>query len=390
VSNNSFIATASSSPIVVAVPVKDEEERIARCLSALSSQRDIPPYQILLLLNNCTDETAAIVGEIARTVSIPVHAVEVSLPPELANAGHARHLAMEAAAELVALDGVLLTTDADGCVDPNWIALNLRGLRRGADAIAGRIEIDPAEAAMIPLRLHEDDTRECAYADLLDQIDAAINPELSDPLPRHTEHSGASIAVTLSTYRRVGGIPPLALGEDRAFFAALRRIDARIRHAPEVRVMVSGRTMGRAAGGMADTIRRRMIHPDETLDDRLEPALDALRRVELRRLTRAAWSAPSIRSRIGQVLAHQLVISASEVEHALSLPYAGAAWAALEPKTPSLIRKMVRVTELEHQTEQAQAILRRLRSRPPAFRSPSQLIQPTVHERIVPVNRASL
>jgi hypothetical protein len=161
-------------------------------------------------------------------------------------------------------------------------------LRRGADAIAGRIEIDPVEAVLIPSRLHEDDARECAYADLLDQIDAAINPELSDPLPRHTEHSGASIAVTLSTYRRAGGIPPLALGEDRAFFAALRRIDARIRHAPEVRVMVSGRTMGRAAGGMADTIRRRMINPDETLDDRLEPALDALRRAELRRLTRAA------------------------------------------------------------------------------------------------------
>jgi hypothetical protein len=47
-------------------------------------------------------------------------------------------------------------------------------LRRGADAIAGRIEIDSVEAALIPPRLHEDDARECAYADLLDQIDAAI------------------------------------------------------------------------------------------------------------------------------------------------------------------------------------------------------------------------
>jgi cellulose synthase/poly-beta-1,6-N-acetylglucosamine synthase-like glycosyltransferase len=82
-------------PIVVAVPIKDEEERIARCLRALSSQRDVPPYQILLLLNNCTDETAAIVGEIARTAPVPVHTVEVSLPPELANAGHARHLALK-------------------------------------------------------------------------------------------------------------------------------------------------------------------------------------------------------------------------------------------------------------------------------------------------------
>jgi hypothetical protein len=229
--------TTGGAPIVVAVPIKDEEERIARCLRALCSQRDVPCYQILLLLNNRTDETATIVGEIARSAPVPVHPVEVSLPPELANAGHARQLALEAAAELVTLDGVLLTTDADACVDPNWIALIFEHCG-GVDAIAGRIEIDQVEAVLIPSRLHEDDARECAYADLLDQIDAAINPELSDPLPRHTEHSGASIAVTLATYRRAGGIPTVALGEDRAFFAALHHIDARIRHAPEVRVMV--------------------------------------------------------------------------------------------------------------------------------------------------------
>ena len=111
----------------------------------------------------------------------------------------------------------------------------------------------------------------------------------ADPWPRHQEESGASIAVCAGAYRRAGGMPPAPLAEDRAFFAALRRIDARIRHAPEVSVVVSGRILGRAAGGMADTIRRRLMTPDSWLDPRLEPAADRMRRLALRAARRDAW-----------------------------------------------------------------------------------------------------
>ena len=270
--------------MLIAIPVKNETERIAKCLQALAFQHEAPPYQIVLLLNNCTDTTGAVVNALARKLPVPLHSMEINLPRKLANAGYARHLVMEAAAQLVAPNGVLLTTHADSQVDPNWIAYNLRALGRGADAVAGRIDIDPVEAALIPSSLHEDDARECLYGALLDTINATLDPDVFDPLPRHTEHSGASIAVTLSAYRRVGGMPPIPLGEDRAFFAALRRIDARIRHAPEVRVTVSARTNGRATGGMADTIRRRLEKPDEMLDENLEPAVNATRRAELRGL----------------------------------------------------------------------------------------------------------
>jgi hypothetical protein len=44
-------------------------------------------------------------------------------------------------------------------------------------------------------------------------------------------------------------MPATPFGEDRAFFDALRRIDARIRHAPGARVVVSARIVGRAPGG---------------------------------------------------------------------------------------------------------------------------------------------
>ena len=38
--------------------------------------------------------------------------------------------------------------------------------------------------------------------------------------------------MTVAAYWRAGGMPATPLGEDRAFFDALRRMDARIRHAP--------------------------------------------------------------------------------------------------------------------------------------------------------------
>jgi glycosyltransferase involved in cell wall biosynthesis len=185
--------TEHLSSAVVAIPVKDEAERIANCLRALSVQSGISRHQIVLLLNNCADDTAAIVRDLASNLPMPVHQIEVALPPEHANAGCARRLAMRAAEDFVAPHGVLLTTDADACVYPNWIAANLLALRQGADAVAGCIEIDPAEAALIPPKLHEDDARECAYAAWLDEIHARLDWDPADPWPRHSEQSGASI-----------------------------------------------------------------------------------------------------------------------------------------------------------------------------------------------------
>ena len=149
--------------------------------------------------------------------------------------------------------------------------------RRVGRPRASRVErdsADPARGGRARVRLR----RVC------DEIGARLDPDPWDPLPRHTQNSGASIAVTVAAYRRAGGIPAAILGEDRAFFAALRRIDARIRHSPACHAVVSGRAEGRAAGGMAETIRRRLRTPDLLLDERLEPAADCTRRAHLRRL----------------------------------------------------------------------------------------------------------
>ena len=264
--------------------------------------------------------------------------------------------------------GVLLTTDADGRVAPDWIAANLAAIRDGAEAVAGRAEIDPVEARAIPAHLHADDALECAYADRLDEIDWLVDPDPADPWPRHSEDSGASIAVTCAAYRRAGGVPALALGEDRAFIARLRRVDAAIRHAPEIQVVVSGRIDGRARGGMADTMRRRIVRQDEWIDDRLEPAFPRLRRALLRRRFRAARKdtnrSPS--------LAHALGLPPAGLAPSLASPFLGAGWAEIEAQSPVLRRQGVRRADLARETAAADVILARLRASP--FNVPAPMV----------------
>ena len=347
---------------MVAIPAKDEAERIGPCLAALAAQDGAPLPRVLVLLNNCTDESEQVVRDFARASPMRVDIDVRTLPPAQASAGVARSLAMALAARLVPEDGVVLTTDADSSAPPSWIAANLAALRN-ADAVAGRALIDPEEAKLIPAILHEDDARECAYATLLDEIASLLDPDPADPWPRHDEHSGASIAVRREGFRRAGGMPNIPSGEDRAFFAALRRNDARIRHAPDVWVTVSGRIEGRATGGMADTIRRRIATRDTWLDDRLETADAAARRARLRHMARLVHCGAD-----PDPVAASLLLPSPTIRAALERGPFGMGWEMLEAESPALRRRPVPVSDLAVQTARAtamrDALLRRGRADP--------------------------
>lgn len=357
---------------VVAIPARNEETHLPACLEALDQQTDGRASDIVVFLNNCTDRSASILNDLRRRLATPLHVIAAHLPADQANAGTARQLALAAALRIAGDNGVLLTTDADSRVDPDWIGANLAALQAGADAVAGWVELDPADWGKIPLRLHEDDARECAYDALCDELHALLDPDPSDPLPRHTQASGASIAVTVPAYRAAGGMPPLASGEDRAFIAALRRIDAKIRHSPACRVVVSGRTVGRASNGMADTIKRRLEQPDLYLDERLEPAANCARRAALRRLARFVFEAPEAAGQWWRQYAVNRETAIKILDHQTF----GAAWASLEEISPVLTRQRVAVVELPRQQAIAADLLafagrdpiacrRALRSDPP-------------------------
>ncbi len=337
---------------IVAIPVRDEAERIAACLNALGQQHR-PPDTVLLLLNNCTDATEPVARGLAPSLPFDLKLLCRELPPPQANAGHARRIAMTLAARLAGPDGILMTTDADGIVPPDWVTQNLAALRQGADVVCGQAVIDPIEAAMIPAHLHADDKLECDLIAMLDDMAWIVDPDPSDKLPRHTEASGASLAVSVAAFDRVGGIPSVSSGEDRAFVQALRLMDARIRHHPAIRVIVSGRTVGRAEGGMADAIRRRMIRQDEFTDAQVEPAHDALRRFTLRRRARLAWSSGADH---GTLAAH-LALHPKRLAEALSAEFFGATWARIEADSPVLRRQPVRFVDLPGEIAAANRLL---------------------------------
>jgi hypothetical protein len=343
-------------PIVVAIPVKNEAERIQRCLLALASQT-MAPDVVVLLMNNCDDDSEHVASQISRQLPFQLEVASVTLDPVCANAGNARRLAMNFAAQISGPRGTLLTTDADAIVASDWISRNVAALALGADAVCGRILIDPVEALAIPHSLHADDHLECELLDLLDEIAFKLDPEAHDPRPRHTQASGASLAISTRVLERVGGIPPVAAGEDRALIDALIRIDARIRHDPEITVVVSGRLVGRAPGGMADTMRRRMVTQDEYADDLVEPAADTYRRIDFRRRTRLAWrQAGTMSSRTD--LAIDLRLTPTRLEHILSQRYFGNAWAQVQRESPMMPRRRVRFADLSRQIEVARKLLR--------------------------------
>jgi hypothetical protein len=139
----------------------------------------------------------------------------------------------------------------------------------------------------------------------------------------------------------MGGVPAIASGEDRAFVRALWMMDARVRHDPAIRVTVSGRIEGRAPGGMADAIRRRIVQQDKFADEMAEPATDADLRYLLRERARRAW-----RGLAEPGLAGYLALTEASVSIALSDRYFASAWAKLEATSPALQRWRVRFTDL--------------------------------------------
>ena len=350
--------------VVVAVPVKDEAERIGLCLEALALQEDVDFSEIavVLLLNNCTDGTADQVREIAPLAPFRLEMHSVELPAGYANAGWARKLAMDAAERLVASDGLILTTDADTLPLEEWIASNRREIENGHDAVAGYVMAHPMELMELPEAILERGSLEWEYQQLAAELDARVDPEVHDAWPRHNQNCGASAAVTAAAYRAIGGLPPRPVGEDRALFQMLRRMDGRIRHSLEVQVYTSARTDGRASGGLADEIRLR-TNPNHPCDDALEVAISTFRRALWRSELRTLWQAGQVDGQ-AEAWGARMRIPAANIRAALGRhPYFGAFWAELEGQSPRLAWRLVTMAGLKRELRRIRRLVDGLRAR---------------------------
>lgn len=242
--------------IAVAIPARDEEERIASCVAAIdrAAQTHGGRIDIVVLANGCEDGTVARLAAL-RPRHARLHWRAASLRPGSRHAGWARRLAFDAAADLLASDDdLLLGTDADTLVAPDWIVRNAAHIAHGAAAVAGRAFTPHRERAALGTAAKRRLDLLGRYYTALDRVRAAREPDPADLWPRHYYEGGASIATTRGWYRRIGGAPTPPLGEDRALFAAVRAAGGRVRHPVDVRVFTSCRAVGRAPGGMADTV----------------------------------------------------------------------------------------------------------------------------------------
>jgi glycosyltransferase involved in cell wall biosynthesis len=356
--------TASATPrVVVAIPVRNERDRIEGCLSALASQVGLDPGSlgIVLFANNCTDDTCDVVRALP-SLPWPLRLIERTDPA--ASAGWARRIAMDAAAEWLVegghADGILLTTDADSRVGKDWVARNLACIAKGADAVAGRISLEPHEAALLPRRLHARGRLEAEYEAILTEIGARLDAEPGNPWPCHWTKSGATLAVRLTAYRAVGGMPDQPAGEDRAFIDAIRAHDLVVRHDPTIEVVTSGRLEGRAIGGVADTIRLRCEVPDSHCDLRLERVLNFVNRCFWRRTLRRLHASGSLKATWRW--APFLAIGRQTALSIANSPFAGQTLAAIEIASPRLAYRPVRPSALLRQIGIGRLFLRALRA----------------------------
>ncbi len=274
------------------MPARNEADRLDTLLESLAAQGVSGPIPVVIALNNTTDRSHQVVAEAGRR-----HGSRLALTvddhvfaPEAAHAGSARARAMSLGVGRLGGDpgGVLISTDADTRPPPDWISANLAAIAAGADLVGGRLVLDDSE----PLGREARSVRALWdwYWVQVRAIEDAVDPVPHDPAPRHGDHTGASLSITVSAYRAAGGVPLVPTGEDRALVAAAVATGARLVHPPSVWTRVSPRLDGRATGGMAEDMRR-LASMSVGAPGPLAPALAHWR-------ARAAWRR-ELRERLG-------------------------------------------------------------------------------------------
>ncbi|MFT4469407.1 glycosyltransferase [Arthrobacter sulfonylureivorans] len=222
--------------IAVVVPVHNEEQLLGRCLRRLQRAMDAlrtgQPHcsvQLVVVLDRCTDQSAAIAEHAAHSDErIAV------LAGDFGSVGAARaagvSAALEAADHYTAEKTWLACTDADTLVPENWLTSFVRLADAGADAVAGTVEPDTASLAPGLLR--------------------AWRHNYAGQEPSTRVH-GANLGVRASLYLAAGGFPALTEHEDVRLVEAIRSLGGVVLPAAHLQVTTSGRLQGRTPGGFA-------------------------------------------------------------------------------------------------------------------------------------------
>lgn len=230
--------------LAVIIPAHNEADEIIGCLESvlrsLAHARCSTSgvrIAVIVAADACTDSTASLVEEFA--IEAPLVEVLIS---HAKNVGRARNAAgahvVGTASDRLGLDGLWMAfTDADSRVPTQWISRHLDAARNGTDCLVGTVEPRP----------------ETGSAGLLARWHAVHTLK-----EEHSYIFGANLGLRGSSFEAIGGIPPMACGEDTAIVAAVTESGGRVVYTDDCRVLTSARLEGRVTGGFSTYLKELM------------------------------------------------------------------------------------------------------------------------------------
>ncbi|HEY4022862.1 MAG TPA: glycosyltransferase family 2 protein [Pseudonocardiaceae bacterium] len=230
----------------VLVPARDEAELIRHSLRHLRLALTRLPGRIeravCVVADRCVDDTA----ELARAEFAGWPNALVLANDRMSAIGEIRARGVHQVTAMLAghdpARTLLLSSDADSAVEPDWARAHLRLAERGWHGVAGVVELAQPLPPGVAAR----------YAAVRGRARTGRG---------HGNVYGANLGVRADAYTAVGGFGPLASGEDQDLWRRLGAAGFRLTYATEPVVRTSARQHGRAEGGVAALLRR--LHRDD-------------------------------------------------------------------------------------------------------------------------------
>jgi glycosyltransferase involved in cell wall biosynthesis len=222
--------------VAVLIPARDEENLLPRCLESIATARAmLPPgvtSDVIVISDSSTDRTVDLARAMLGTDG-------VVLETEAGCVGVARALAATVA--LHRHTGPpsrcwLANTDADCEVPATWLVDQLRIARKGYAAVTGVVDV-------------HDFSEHFPIVEKRFRRNYQIRADGT-----HSHVHGANLGVRADRYLLVGGWGPLATGEDHDLWRRLDADDGLQLSDAKLRVITSGRRVGRAPLGFAGAL----------------------------------------------------------------------------------------------------------------------------------------
>jgi glycosyltransferase involved in cell wall biosynthesis len=222
--------------IAVLIPARNEEQLLPRCLeSIVAAVAELPACvtaDVVIAVDSSSDRTL----EIARRM-VRGRGVVISTQSGIVGRSRARAARTALGRYRGPLSRCwLANTDADSSVPANWISDQLNLASENVEAIAGTVDVDSFEE-------HSSVVAERFRSSYLMRPDGS-----------HPHVHGANLGVRADAYLLAGGWKSISTAEDHDLWNRLEKTGANRLSTSRLRVLTSGRRIGRAPHGFADAL----------------------------------------------------------------------------------------------------------------------------------------